>query len=98
MVAFSIQYKYKAVKKMIGEKLMQLRKQKGYSLRKLAEITGLSHSFISDIEHKKSSFSFKTLLSLSKALEVKPEFFLAEMVANHDRSTTTDTNPNKEVI
>lgn len=83
---------------MIGEKLRQLREQNGYSLRKLAEITGLSHGFISDIEHGRCKFSFETLFSLSKAFKVKPEFFLAEMVANYDQGVITDTNPNKEAI
>lgn len=69
---------------MIGKKLNLLRKQHGFSLRKLAEITGVSHSFISDIEHERCNPSLGTLLSLARALQVNPEFFLTEVVADSE--------------
>lgn len=34
----------------LGEKLKELRKEKRYSLRKLAEIIGVSHTYIADVE------------------------------------------------
>ena len=69
---------------MIGKKLYILRKKRGYSLRKLAELTGLSHSFICDIEHGRSNPSINNLQVLAKALEVKPEIFLGDVVVNND--------------
>jgi len=81
------------VNKVIGKKLKQLRKQNDISLRKLAKKTGLSHSFISDIEHERCNPSIETLLLLAQAFEVRPEFFLNELVAksehNKERSQTT---------
>lgn len=70
---------------MIGVKLQQLRKQRGYSLRKLAKKTGLSHGFICDIEHGRCNPSLEKLGILAKALEVRPEFFLIDLVANDDQ-------------
>lgn len=60
----------------IGQALKQARTNKGYSLRKLAKLTGLSHSFISDIEHGISKPSIDNLVKLSNVLGVKPDFFL----------------------
>lgn len=76
---------------MIGIKLQQLRKQRGYSLRTLAKKTGLSHSFICDIEHGRCNPSIEKLGIIAKALEVRPEFFLTDLVATDDLiKKTTD--------
>ncbi len=72
--------------KMIGAKVKNLRTKNNYSLRKLAKETGLSHSFISDIEHDRCRPSINSLLVLAKALGVKPEFFLTSMVADSEHS------------
>lgn len=69
---------------MIGIKLQQLRKQRGYSLRILARKTGLSHSFICDIEHGRCNPSIENLRVIANALEVRPEFFLTDLVASDD--------------
>ncbi|MCL6479740.1 MAG: helix-turn-helix domain-containing protein [Peptococcaceae bacterium] len=70
---------------MIGAKLRQLRKQRNYSLRTLARLAGLSHSFICDIEHGRCNPSIENLQVLSNSLGVKPEIFLSSEVANNDR-------------
>lgn len=71
---------------MIGAKLRQLRKERNYSFRKLAQKTGISHSFICDVEHGRSNPSIESLRTLAKALEVPPEFFLREMVVDNDQN------------
>jgi len=55
---------------MVGKKLRQLRKQQGLSLRILANNSGLSHSFICDVEHGRSNPSIASLQALARALEV----------------------------
>jgi len=65
-------------KKMIGKRLQEIRNKRNYSLRKLAGITGLSHSFICDIEHNRCKPSIDNLQVLAKAFEVGPEYFLTE--------------------
>ena len=69
---------------MIGPKLRQLRKERHYSLRMLAQKTGLSHSFICDIEHDRCNPSIENLKVLAKALRVKPEIFLSDEVVEDD--------------
>lgn len=75
---------------MIGVRLRQLRQINKYSLRDLAKLTGLSHSFICDIEHGRSEPSLETLRKLAVALNVNPEIFFTNMVVKYDRSTGTE--------
>ncbi|NHM25850.1 helix-turn-helix transcriptional regulator [Desulfofundulus sp. TPOSR] len=58
---------------MISTKLRQLRKQRNYSLR--ARSTGLSRSFICDLEQGRCNLSVETLRILVQALGVTPDFF-----------------------
>lgn len=70
---------------MIGKKLSFLRREKNYSLRKLAQLTGLSHSFICDIEQGRCNPSIENLRLIASALEIKADFFLRDVVANNDQ-------------
>ena len=55
----------------LGERIKELRKEKGYSLRKLAELAGsASHSYISAIERDEYEPSLKIIRDLASALEV----------------------------
>lgn len=71
---------------MISAKLRQLRKQRNYSLRALARLTGLSHSFICDIEHGRCKPSIDNLRVLADALGVRPEIFFGTEVVNSDQA------------
>jgi transcriptional regulator with XRE-family HTH domain len=71
---------------VIGKRLRFLRREKNYSLRKLAQLTGLSHSFICDIEQGRCNPSIENLRVIASALESKAEFFLHDMVANNDQA------------
>lgn len=71
---------------MIGTRLRQLRNQQNLSLRALAQATGLSHSFICDVEHGRCNPSIETLQILSRVLGVKPEIFFSKVVVDHDRN------------
>lgn len=55
----------------VGENIKRIRKEKGYSIMKIRELTGLSKSTISDIENGKSSPTIETLSKISKALDVE---------------------------
>ncbi len=60
----------------LGENIRNLRKNKGYSMMKINELTGLSKSTISDLENDKSSPTSETLQKLANALEVSiSDFF-----------------------
>src|ERR1700724_652406 len=60
--------------KTLGETLRAARQAKGLSARKLAEASGLTHSFISKLESATyESVSPDTLMALARALDVAPE-------------------------
>lgn len=52
-------------------KVWQLRTAKGYSLRELEEISGVSKTTINNIENGKANPTIETLLLLAKALDVE---------------------------
>ena len=61
----------------LGEKIRELRKEKGYSLRKLAELTNsASHSYISSIERNEYEPSLKIIRDIAHALEVPTAYLL----------------------
>jgi transcriptional regulator with XRE-family HTH domain len=58
----------------LGETLRTARVAKGLSVRKLAEASGLTHSFISKLETATyDSVSPDTLMALARALDLAPE-------------------------
>jgi len=67
----------------IGEKLRELRKDKGLTLEQLAQACGCSASFVSQIERNKVSPSLSTLKRMANTLEVQMADFFA---APHDNS------------
>jgi transcriptional regulator with XRE-family HTH domain len=72
---------------MIGNTLKRLRKDRGYSLRMLAKLSRLSHSFISDIENGRCNPSIDSLCRIADALNVEPHIFLNNMVVRNDQPT-----------
>lgn len=52
-------------------KVWQLRTAKGYSLRELEELSGVSKTTINNIENGRANPTIETLLLLAKALEVE---------------------------
>lgn len=80
---------------MIGVILRKIRKQKGLSLRELAKLSGLSHSFISDIENGRCNPSIKSLLKITNALDVNPNIFLTDVVAENDRNQKENVRAEK---
>lgn len=63
------------LQRQIGDKIRELRKTQQLTLAQLAERTGLSVGFLSQIELGKNSASVETLYRLSRALGVEPGFF-----------------------
>ena len=75
---------------MLGVKIRQVREEQNCSLRKLARETGLSHSFISEIENNICNPSIKSLEKIALALNKKPGFFLDSLVANNEQEMEGD--------
>lgn len=69
---------------MIGEKLKKIRKAKKITLKQLEEITGISNSYISDLENgRRVNPSVEKLEKLAKALDVN-------VVDFYDKPVLTD--------
>jgi len=59
-----------------GEHLHAVRKEKGLSLREMAELCSLDNSNISKIEHGKFDIQLSTIVELAKGLGVHPRELL----------------------
>lgn len=60
----------------IGKKLHEVRFHKGFSMKALSDLSGVSTGAICDIENGKKAPTTDTLSKLSKALRVEMAFFL----------------------
>lgn len=52
-------------------KIWELRTSKGYSLRQLEQLSGVSKTEINDIENGKTNPTMETLILIAKALNVE---------------------------
>lgn len=66
------------IPKLLGESLRLLRKRNGLSQLDLSGKTGLSHTFINNIENGKKWVSSETLAILCEALHARPADFFNE--------------------
>jgi transcriptional regulator with XRE-family HTH domain len=67
------------LKKLIGNRITALRKEKGLSQQKLAIDAGLERSHLTNIENGNKNISLSTLEKIFIALDVNPsEFFNTE--------------------
>lgn len=64
------------IQKKFGDKLRELRKQKGLSQEDLAFKSGLHRTYISDIERGSRNVSLKNIEKIAKALGSKPQGLL----------------------
>ena len=58
------------VRKFLGQRLRELRKQRGFSQERLGERSSLSGKFIGEVERGEKSISIDSLYRVSVALEV----------------------------
>ncbi len=70
------------LKKLVGKKIQQIRKHKGITQEKLAEMIGIEVPSLSNLETGKYSPSTETLQKLSMVLGVKVwEFYYVEDIS-----------------
>jgi transcriptional regulator with XRE-family HTH domain len=55
----------------LGERLRKIRTNKAFSLEELAKKTGLTRSFLSQVEKNRTSPSINSLIKIAEALEVR---------------------------
>jgi transcriptional regulator with XRE-family HTH domain len=81
------------LKHSFGFQISNLRKQRGLTQEKLAELSGLSVDFLSLIERGRRSPSFQTIERLAEALQVKvKELFNVEEYGMRDNGKKTTTS------
>lgn len=73
----------------IGNNLKSARKNKGLTLKELSRISGVSISFISDIENYRRTPSLETALKLSSSLEINTELLLNNDTKNIFNETSS---------
>ena len=64
------------IQKKFGDKLRELRKQKGLSQEDLAFKSGLHRTYISEIERGSRNLSLKNIEKIAKALGMSPKSLL----------------------
>lgn len=58
------------VKKLIGNRIKELRKAKGWSQENLAELSDLSYKYLGEVERAVVNPSLDTLISIADGLEI----------------------------
>lgn len=66
----------------LGDSIQKIRKSQGISQEKLAELTGLHRTYISDLECGRRNPSVMTLMKISQALAVTMTFLLKDLDDN----------------
>ncbi len=66
---------------MLGDRIKELRKKRGLSLRDLAGKIDISISFLSDIENNRSRPSLDRLRDVAEGLETTVSYLLGESLA-----------------
>jgi len=59
------------IKVLFGQRLREIREQKGLSQERLAALAGLNRTYISKIERGERTVSIKTVAALAQGLEVE---------------------------
>jgi len=62
-------FKNMNIKEKFGQKVKQLREEKGFSIEHLANISNVDRNYISDIEKGKRNVSIEVIEKITKGLE-----------------------------
>lgn len=84
-----------ALNECIGSRLRHRRKEIGLSLRQLADMIGVTASFLSQVENSKTNVALKSLQKLSEALAVPLLYFLSEVPSKE--SAVLESHSSEEI-
>lgn len=68
----------------IGNRISNIRKERGYTQEKLAELAGISIQFLSDIENNKKNMTVTTLKNIADSLNITTDYII------YDREETNE--------
>ena len=68
----------RSVKSRFGDRLRQLRDERGYSQETLAERAGLHRNYVGGVERGERNVALENIVKLAKALSVKPGELFAD--------------------
>lgn len=75
----------------LGDKIRTLRKEKGYTLEKLAELTGSSKSYIWELENKRPPRpSAEKISRIAAALGVTIDYLIDEKMGKENEADAVD--------
>ncbi|MCG7344178.1 XRE family transcriptional regulator [Sporosarcina sp. ACRSL] len=74
----------------LGEKIREIRSGRGMTLKTLADRTGFSISFLSQLERGKSSATLESLKKISIAFGVNPSYFFDEDRSSNNQLLNID--------
>lgn len=80
---------------MIGDNVRRIRNNRGFSMDKIRELTGLSKSTISELETNKSNPTSDTLQKIADALDVDITDFYADLDDNSNKNSTPKEIPDE---
>lgn len=86
----------------IGTRIAHIRKMRGYTQEKLAELADISIQFLSDIENDKKNMTVKTLKHIAESLDVTTDYIITGRETGHENfkiytmiDTLSDKNKKK---
>lgn len=79
----------------LGLKIRQARRQQGLTQEQLAEMTGISTSFLGHIERGSRIASLETVVELCNALKVNPNYLLSASLEDDVHYPDTMSSGNK---
>lgn len=85
-----------SISNVIGQNLENLRKSRGLSLDKTAELTGVSKGMLAQIEKGKSNPTVSILWKIATGLQVSFSYFMTENVSLIKKVTRKELEPFKD--
>lgn len=81
----------------VGARIKALRKQKKYTLKDMSSKTGISVSFLSDIENGRSNPSLDRLTDIAKTLDINVSYLLGENILPLKSENTIEKSNNRNL-